>query len=227
MLRIRIFAAAAALILTALLSHGAAAQTTVGKPFALLAGLNPPHQIKAVHARAAHKAHKKLAARKSPARPRLAAKHHQELAVEPAQPQTPPAALPEATSPAADAAPDSAPPADAASNDDPTQVVVAGQTVQIAPPDRVNAIDLAADRADAGAAASPAADAAAPTIAADSADAAAPASVLAAPFHQAADTAPVGSASWIAQVLAALGGAVTAGVVAWFLIGAGPVRTYG
>jgi len=37
----------------------------------------------------------------------------------------------------------------------------------------------------------------------------------------------VGSASWIAQVLAAFGGAVTAGAVAWFLIGSGPVRTYG
>jgi hypothetical protein len=40
-------------------------------------------------------------------------------------------------------------------------------------------------------------------------------------------TDPVGSASWIAQVLAALGGAVTAGAVAWFLIGGGPARTYG
>jgi hypothetical protein len=37
----------------------------------------------------------------------------------------------------------------------------------------------------------------------------------------------VGSASWIAQVLAALGGAVTAGVVAWLLIAGRPVRTYG
>lgn len=37
----------------------------------------------------------------------------------------------------------------------------------------------------------------------------------------------VGSASWIAQVLAALGGAVAAGSVAWFLIGSGPLRTYG
>jgi len=41
------------------------------------------------------------------------------------------------------------------------------------------------------------------------------------------DTSAVGSASWIAQVLAALGGAIAAGTVAWFLIGAGPVRTYG
>ena len=37
----------------------------------------------------------------------------------------------------------------------------------------------------------------------------------------------VGSTSWILQVLAALGGAVTAGTVAWFLIGGTPQRTYG
>jgi hypothetical protein len=37
----------------------------------------------------------------------------------------------------------------------------------------------------------------------------------------------VGSASWTAQVLAALGGAIAAGLVAWFLLGTGPVRTYG
>ena len=41
------------------------------------------------------------------------------------------------------------------------------------------------------------------------------------------NTSTIGSASWIAQVLAALGGAITAGVLAWFLIGAGPVRSYG
>jgi hypothetical protein len=33
--------------------------------------------------------------------------------------------------------------------------------------------------------------------------------------------------AWIAEVLAALGGAVTAGIVGWFLIGAEPVRNYG
>jgi hypothetical protein len=37
----------------------------------------------------------------------------------------------------------------------------------------------------------------------------------------------VGSVSWILQVLAALGGAVTAGAVAWFLIGRSPQQTYG
>lgn len=38
---------------------------------------------------------------------------------------------------------------------------------------------------------------------------------------------PVGSASWIAQLLAALGGAIAAGAVAWFLIRPAPERTYG
>lgn len=37
----------------------------------------------------------------------------------------------------------------------------------------------------------------------------------------------VGSASWIAQLLAALGGAIAAGAVAWFLIRPAPERTYG
>ena len=37
----------------------------------------------------------------------------------------------------------------------------------------------------------------------------------------------IGGAAWIAQVLAALGGALTAGIVAWFLIGAEPTRNYG
>ncbi len=37
----------------------------------------------------------------------------------------------------------------------------------------------------------------------------------------------VGSVSWMLQVLAALGGAVTAGAVAWFLIGRSPQPTWG
>ena len=37
---------------------------------------------------------------------------------------------------------------------------------------------------------------------------------------------PVGSASWIAQLLAALGGAIAAGAVAWFLIRPAPERNY-
>jgi hypothetical protein len=37
---------------------------------------------------------------------------------------------------------------------------------------------------------------------------------------------PVGSASWLAHVLAALGGAIAAGAVAWLLIRPAPERTY-
>ena len=37
---------------------------------------------------------------------------------------------------------------------------------------------------------------------------------------------PVGSASWIAQLLAALGGAIAAGAVAWLLIRPAPARSY-
>ena len=40
-------------------------------------------------------------------------------------------------------------------------------------------------------------------------------------------TSNVGTASWIAQILAALGGAVAAGAAAWFLMGSAPQRTYG
>jgi len=40
--------------------------------------------------------------------------------------------------------------------------------------------------------------------------------MLVAPLARGSD--PIGSASWIAQVLAALGGAIAAGAVAWFLI---------
>jgi hypothetical protein len=36
----------------------------------------------------------------------------------------------------------------------------------------------------------------------------------------------VGSASWIAKLLAALGGAIAAGAVAWFLIRPAPKRNY-
>ena len=41
------------------------------------------------------------------------------------------------------------------------------------------------------------------------------------------ERSPVGSASWIMQILAALGGAFAAGSAAWFLIGSAPQRTYG
>jgi hypothetical protein len=126
-------------------------------------------------------------------------------------------------------------------------VVVGGQTVQVATADQVNEMDLAADnspritqpttqptiqptesteppsdRSDLAAAA----DAMAKAMPASQAvSTPAPAAASQTASDQNAST--VGSASWIAQALAALGGAIAAGTVAWFLIGAGPVRTYG
>lgn len=40
------------------------------------------------------------------------------------------------------------------------------------------------------------------------------------------EPSPVGSTSWVTQILAGLGGAFAAGSAAWFLIGSAPQRTY-
>ena len=253
MVRIRVVGAGlVAGIAVALALSGARAQTATseqaGKPLALLAGLRPPHETKAqtkadetkarVHAKAAHrsvertaarKTHRKFARKVAAGRTRHVAlqRHkHRERSIAaaisaPAQaaPNAPPANdRPVADAPTAVAV--SPAPETAAANDnaDPGAMVGNGQTVQVDTsdqvnsPDQVNSLDLAAPVA--AAAADDRADAAA-----------APETVLTAPVHR--DAAAVGSASWIAQVLAACGGAVAAGAVAWFLIGGGPVRTYG
>jgi hypothetical protein len=137
-------------------------------------------------------------------------------------------------------------------------VVVGGQTVTIAASDQVNELDLAADsatmqstpagdRTDLAAAlaakASQAKESQVALIAADqnandgsagaqslnTQDAGAPETAQDTDGQNAApSSSPIGSASWIAQVLAALGGAMAAATVAWFLVGAGPqVRDYG
>jgi hypothetical protein len=115
------------------------------------------------------------------------------------------------------------------------QFVVGGQMVQVASKDDVNEIDRAANDA-APQVTSPApSEAAANTTASSAPAASTPAtsdlsdaalksdSMKAAP----GPASEVGSVAWIAQVLAALGGAVAAGSVAWFLIGSTPQRTYG
>jgi hypothetical protein len=128
----------------------------------------------------------------------------------------------------------------------PTAVVVGGQTVQVAEADQVNEIDLAADntppmesteppsdRADVAAMADTMANAIPPRAAfvapapADAGQGGNGENASASQNDSVQNSSAVGSASWIAQVLAALGGAIAAGAVAWFLIGAGPVRTYG
>jgi hypothetical protein len=234
MLRIRICIAAAVAV-SVLAAGGALAQTNdqVGQPLKLLAGLRPPHETKAhgskvtVHTKTAHKTSYKTAG-KFAARTKPVGKRHNKIATaqsDPAPAQIAPIAPPPNVWPTTDAtAPTNAPVAETSPADNAPQqntVTFEGQTVQVESANQVSEIDLAADNAN------PAPANAAPSDHAD----AAPASqtLLATPVLRATsqNADAVGSASWIAQVLAAFGGAVAAGAVAWFLIGSGPVRIYG
>ncbi len=282
MLRFRIASMGAlAAIAVALAGSAASAQTAAtqpGKPVALLAGLNPPHEAKSrakshvakSHASKSHAA--KAAAHEKTAHART--HHHgrttkiankttgkQSHAVATNEPMDPPAptaavaqnkwpAPPDSVAAKASAAPpatavadntlpapqDNAPPAAAtapSSGDaDLNALVVNGQTVRISASDDVNDIDRAASPQSRGA---QNAEASAP--AADSGNDLQPAMTRVAtaaisddagqPAKQRANAGSVDGASWTAQILAALGGAVAACAVAWFLIGSGPLRTYG
>ena len=123
----------------------------------------------------------------------------------------------------------------------PNELVVAGQTVQLAAPNEVNELDLAANDAQSAGQRTSAQptrrrrvpaknEVAEATSKSDSLLARAATAVrdqLASQVVSQVSGNQVGSASWIAQVLAALGGAVAAGSAAWFLIGVTPQRTYG
>jgi hypothetical protein len=244
MLSIRIVSAIGGAVIASVLTIGgataqSAASGQAGQPLALLAGLKPPHEHKthqaktSAHAKAAFRTGKRVAAGKPARNIKLASRAHRAiLAAQPVDPstQTTADALPENAWPSQPATSAQTAPSDAAQQTDntapapeaaaadiqatPSAVVVDGQTVDVATPDQVNAIDLAADEHH---------DAA---ISDERANPEPPAQrILAAPVHK--DGSPVGSASWIAQVLAAFGGAVAAGAVAWFLIGGGPQRMYG
>ena len=243
------FALALAAVAGALTVGGAAAQSAgsepAGQPLALLAGLRPPHathelpahRIKTVaHARTTNGASRKAAVRTHTRLARLAGKTERTVAAAPAAvapAQTASDAPPEnagqtlQTTPSLTALPSLAAAADntvaTVADAVPVErqavsgsVVIDGQTVEVAPSDQVNAIDLAADDRH---------DAATAMVADHNGATPAVRTVFAAPAHQ--DSSSVGSASWIAQILAALGGAVAAGAVAWFLIGSGPQRMYG
>ncbi len=105
----------------------------------------------------------------------------------------------------------------AAPESTPSELVVGGQTVHVVSPDDANEIDRAADAQ------------IAPSITATqiAVATAAPAADTATVARAHERTSHVGSVSWIAQILAALGGAVAAASAAWFLIGSVPQRTYG
>jgi hypothetical protein len=230
MLNLRLITAGAALVMA---TGGAMAQSATdaaaGKPMPLLQILEKSQTAKPTaqvggHVRVAKRKAEHLTARKPAKLRHLAAK-------EDSAPQPPAAVAPTASGavpaniwPGLDAtagvaaganatpSPNTAAPADSASS----ELVVGGQTVQVAAPDTVNDIDRAADR---------------PKTAEDASlknD-----FIQAAPAKQAAASAPaphgasaVGSASWIAKVLAALGGAIAAGSTAWFMIGSTPRRSY-
>jgi hypothetical protein len=237
-----IAAAAAALFVVDGAATGAGAQTTAseaqGKPLQLLQMLKiatptpnaksrhrikaasaPPnakskHQIKTASANRPRK-HIKLAEAKPPA-PVAAASAA--FAVDPGR---------NADEPAADARP--APePASAPSDQIPGEIVVPDQSVNVAAPDEVNELDLAAEHSPTQPpAAVPGSGFALASIA--SADLPQTEVKSNAPNVAAAEqrSGGVGSTAWIMQVLAALGGAAAAGSLAWFLIGSTPQRTYG
>ncbi|HYA05640.1 MAG TPA: hypothetical protein VEF90_07085 [Xanthobacteraceae bacterium] len=237
-----VWAGVIAAIVAVLVGGIAAAQTATatgqaGRPLALLAGLRPPHETKA-HVKTAHRNSKKIkpiAVNKAMKNNKLAGNTDPEIAAAPAPqaaPQPAQTTLPADVWPVAEATPradtaTASPPQLAAPDNqaEPNEIVVGGQTVQIAAPDQANAIDLAADDNHDTAPAVLRDDRADAVDAADAADAAAAPTVLAAPLQE--QNNAVGSPSWIAQILAALGGALAAGAVARFLIGSGPVRTYG
>jgi len=227
MLSIRILAAGAVLVIAV---GSAAAQTATtsppGKPLPLLQIVQQPNKAKArapaktaarfvkrTSAKTHARTHRALAAGRSRHLPTQAATAAAAASIWPAADTARPAdiaALAPAPQPASAFA---EPVAEAV----PNEIVVGGQTVQVASPDAVNPLDLAADDQDA------AAKAATPSYIVQPE----PVSQALVATSAPQDASPIGSASWIAQVLAALGGAVAAGSVAWFLIGSAPQRTYG
>ena len=231
-----------------------AAAASVGQPMPLLAGLRPPHETQhALRAKPEHRSVRKVAAaehtrhiaehtRHAGAKRTAKREHERRLhhvtqhriaasppfAAPPTPPQTALSFAPTESPPAAPATapndasavstPAIAPPADSETS----TIAITGESVQMKQPDQINSLDRAATQTP-GSSSAPT-----PTIQPDTATAA-PQTVLAAPAQaeKSGDADSVGGASWLAQVLAALGGAVAAGAVAWILIGSGPMRTYG
>jgi len=217
----RLAAAGICLLAAAFMAAGgAAAQTAPGKPIQLLPVLTQPERA-TPHAKAAHKRLSKAHGRSHFAAAIKAAKHaaHARRATA-RETEAAPVAAPAAVWPAPAAEPAPATPATAAdaTDRDLSEVVVGGRAVQIVSPTQANDLDLAADlRAGPTATGTTAMDAEART---------AP-KTAAFTVRTPVQAGTVGSTSWIAQVLAALGGAVAAGSIAWFLIGGAPHRMYG
>jgi hypothetical protein len=98
----------------------------------------------------------------------------------------------------------------------PSALLVGGRAVRVVSPDDANEIDLAADAPEVAASKGPRSDIAA----------AQPPEAETVAVAQAPEPSPAGTSAWVAQLLAAIGGAMAAASVAWFLIGSAPQRTY-
>jgi hypothetical protein len=234
MLSHRIIPASAVLLAVTIGSAAAQDQTSAGKPLQLLQFAH--HDAKAPlqpHARAAEKSAKHAAAKHRIAKAAVAKPHKVLAAVLPHRVAEPaPIQAPEATQPAAaapqstlwpaidSAAPGSiavpAPPAaqnvktEQVVSDAPNAIAADGKVAQASPPPEVSAPQVAAD-------AHPAA--AAPAVGNSVAAEPAVRAMIASPAPAESNAkSPIGSAPWLLQALAALGGALAAGVVAWFLI---------
>lgn len=245
-----ITAAAVVLFMSGAAVEGALAQTATteapGKPLQLLRIIEAPARPKAVAHNRIHAALHRVAAVKSAKRHTVVAEAKAEQSAPTAQDAMPTVSADDADTTAPTSVVAAQPPTrPAPSLGEPVMgpLVVGNQPVEVASQTDVNALDLAADKtADAPANAAPVnaapEDAApsykvaaisAPPVAVTSDTASKSDSIKAsvtAPAPEAAQTA-VGSPGWIAQVMAALAGAVAAGTIAWFLIGAAPQRTYG
>jgi len=101
----------------------------------------------------------------------------------------------------------------------PTALVIGGRAVRVVSPDDANEIDLAADAPEVAASKGSRSDIAAAQR--PEAETVAVAQAVA----QAREPNPAGTSTWVAQLLAAIGGAMAAASVAWFLIGSAPQRT--
>jgi hypothetical protein len=248
--RIRIATAGASILVFLAVTLGSAAAQydatfSVGKPLPLLQFTQhkvntrvPPHPKLAVMAakkkkvfreriarHLAAKPHRAIVdARRAPAPAKIARDAAPENSATPQNAAMPENSWPTASAATADAmptlAPDQSPPPVTTAptvNADPDQIVTGGHSVQTALP---NGLDQAAPPAAAPAKDQTAATATAPAPVVH-------AMVVTAEPQNASSPSPIGSASWIEHVLAALGGAITAGAVAWFLIKPAPERTYG
>ena len=98
----------------------------------------------------------------------------------------------------------------------PSALLVGGRAVRVVSPDDANEIDLAADAPEVAASKGPRSDIAA----------AQPPEAETVAVAQAREPSAAGTSAWVAQLLAAIGGAMAAASVAWFLIGSAPQRTY-